>query len=249
MITSLESHFAEPIQEYTQFAQIIKQVLKYRHLKHAQAELIADALESKKTSLEQLLKLEADAKRLDDALHQGASGSSSSRPSTNDILENASSDEADGVDDQGPSSSANTPERRASDNSHHENPYASTYSSANGVPKSRQRSWSTPKMNIVSALSHTVQGFLDVDPEATRRNNIGKTKDIIVQLEDAKQLTSADLVTISMSIQADLDRFQRQKVKDIRDLLVAYAKIHMKWCQKNLGSWQEAKAEVEKIEV
>lgn len=35
-----------------------------------------------------------------------------------------------------------------------------------------------------------------------------------------------------MSIQNDLDRFQKQKISDIRDMLIAYAKNHVDWCRK-----------------
>ncbi|CAG8655301.1 1296_t:CDS:1, partial [Diversispora eburnea] len=35
---------------------------------------------------------------------------------------------------------------------------------------------------ILSVLSHTIHGIMDVDPEATRRNSIGKTRDSIIQV-------------------------------------------------------------------
>lgn len=34
----------------------------------------------------------------------------------------------------------------------------------------------------MSALSHTLHGIMDADPEATRRNSIGKTRDSINQV-------------------------------------------------------------------
>ncbi|RUS23136.1 PX domain-containing protein [Endogone sp. FLAS-F59071] len=247
MVTALESDFAEPVQEYIQYAQTIKQVLNYRHLKHAQVELIADSLESKRSHLETLLRMENEARRLDEALKREHS---------------VRAVDSNGMHDNFPDEPAQ-PIGNNQRNGHLEddslapysggengnvNPYASYYSQPNPVTRRRTKRWSGPT-NIFSALSHTVQGIIDVDPEATRRNQIGKTRDAIVQLEEAHEVTRKDLVGISADTQADLDRFQRQKVRDMRDMLLAYAKIHAKWCQKNLGSWEEARAEVEKIQV
>lgn len=85
---------------------------------------------------------------------------------------------------------------------------------------------------LLGALSHTFQGIMDVDPEATRRNNIGKTRDTITQLEEALKAASGDLKAASQTIQVDLDRFQRMKVADLRDMLIALAKVHIAYCEK-----------------
>ncbi|CAG8637647.1 1860_t:CDS:2, partial [Diversispora eburnea] len=68
LTTALESEFTEPLTEYSQYAQIIKQVLKYRHLKHLQMEHSAETLEKQKLSLESLERSEQEARRLEDAL-------------------------------------------------------------------------------------------------------------------------------------------------------------------------------------
>ena len=49
--------------------------------------------------------------------------------------------------------------------------------------------------------------------------------------------TTEDLKNISASIQSDLDRFQRQKIHDLRDMLINYAKNHVEWCQKVRFAW------------
>jgi hypothetical protein len=51
-------------------------------------------------------------------------------------------------------------------------------------------------------------------------------------LEQALQVTRKELVDVSANTQADLDRFQRQKIRDLRDMLIAYAKVHVKYCEK-----------------
>ena len=87
---------------------------------------------------------------------------------------------------------------------------------------------------------------------------------IFGQLEDALHLSAQDLKYSSSTIQADLDRFQRQKVADLREMAISMARSHRDWCKKvsargcvyvvgadgvwqNLEAWEEAKAEIAKI--
>ena len=53
-------------------------------------------------------------------------------------------------------------------------------SSLSGASKSHQKKRSSSK--LFSVLSHTIHGIMDVDPETTRRNSIGKTRDSIIQV-------------------------------------------------------------------
>ncbi|KAG1466308.1 hypothetical protein G6F46_008170 [Rhizopus delemar] len=115
--------------------------------------------------------------------------------------------------------------------------------------RSSNSTWSGRSMRVISAVGYTLQNIIDVDPEATRRNQIGMSKDAIHVLEEALNITNKDLNSVSTELQADLDRFQREKIHDMRDMMIAYAKIHIRYCQKNLKSWQEARAEVEKVEI
>jgi hypothetical protein len=52
------------------------------------------------------------------------------------------------------------------------------------------------------------------------------------QLEDALHLAAQDLKYSSSTIQADLDRFQRQKVADLREMAISMARSHRDWCKK-----------------
>ena len=85
------------------------------------------------------------------------------------------------------------------------------------------------------------------------------------QLEDALHLSAQDLKYASSTIQADLDRFQRQKVADLREMAISMARTHREWCKKvctavlrkqrpladdswqNLEVWEEARKEIAKI--
>ncbi|KAJ8659465.1 hypothetical protein O0I10_004830 [Lichtheimia ornata] len=206
MVTSLEGEFAEPIQEHSQFAQIIKQVLRFRHMKHAQVEMIETCLENKKATLENLQNMEQEARRLEEAI---------SRERT--IGANAVD-----IDQLNDPSSHDMPTRRP------------------------PPTWSDP-VRLLQALGYSLQNMIDVDPTATRRNQIGKTKDAMDVLQQALEITRKDLAGASLDLQAELDRFQHEKIKDLRNMLIAYAKVHIQYCKQNLGSWQEARAEIDKI--
>ena len=41
-----------------------------------------------------------------------------------------------------------------------------------------------------------------------------------------------DLAGASVDPQGELDRFQKEKIRDLRDMLIAYAKVHIRYCQK-----------------
>ncbi|KAG0003418.1 Sorting nexin, cytoplasm-to-vacuole targeting pathway/endosomal sorting [Entomortierella chlamydospora] len=265
LMQALEVNVNEPMQEYIQYANIIKAILKFRHQKHLLSESTADQLESKRNNLENLERMETEAKRIEDALKRERTATSGSSSTSSTIHNDSTQNEGETNDSHSEEGAfTNEPESisEPTENAETNNPYArsdSMASNTNGDPTNPYAHTHTPptsavkrrstRLNVFSALSHTLHGIIDVDPEATRRNNIGKTKDAIAQLEEQLETTNADLDNISRAVQADLDRFQRQKIKDLRDILLEYAKAHQRWCQKNLGSWSEAKQLVEDIPV
>ncbi|KAI8063533.1 hypothetical protein BC940DRAFT_327364 [Gongronella butleri] len=260
MVAMLEGDFAEPIQEYAQFANTIKQVLKFRHMKHAQVEMIEASLENKKAYLEELSTMEGEARRLEEAI---AREHTIGQNAVNiDDINNGL------VDAEGQAITSPNGHHATDDDPLQDNPYAqptprsSTSTGPTGsnstTPSPRRSSFSSPArrrsryawsgpMQMVNAVGHTLQGLIDVDPVATRRNQIGKTKDAIGVLEEALEITRMDLDGISRDVQADLDRFQTEKIKDLKEMLIAYAKAHIRYCQQNLTSWQEVKDDIDKI--
>ncbi len=50
-----------------------------------------------------------------------------------------------------------------------------------------------------------------------------------LQLEEALKALTTDLRWASQTIQSDLDRFQRQKVGDLRDMCLDFARFHKEW--------------------
>ena len=60
------------------------------------------------------------------------------------------------------------------------------------------------------------------------------------QLEDSLQASAQDLKYASSTLQADLDRFQRQKVEDLRQLTIQLARVHREWCRQVSSSTRVA---------
>ncbi|KAG6919002.1 hypothetical protein DXG01_010241 [Tephrocybe rancida] len=229
LLQELEQNWAEPLHEYSQFASIIKKLLAYRHQKHVQYEMTQDGLENKREQLEDLEKSEREARRLEEALGRGrANGGQAVHSPAEDEEGQEGGDDADATtreDATSPSSSL----------------------PPHPGPNPARRRAKAPGMGLLNALSYTLHGMMDVDPESARRNSITKTRENISQLEDALHLSAQDLKYSSSTIQADLDRFQRQKVADMREMAIAMARSHRDWCKKNLEAWEEAKKEIAKI--
>ncbi|KAJ2882900.1 Sorting nexin, cytoplasm-to-vacuole targeting pathway/endosomal sorting [Coemansia asiatica] len=124
------------------------------------------------------------------------------------------------------------------------------YSAGSGTPSSSPtasfgvRLLRSPKVlgdGIMSRLTYALNGMMDVDPEQLRRNQIGRASDKISMLEDQLEMLSNDLVLINTSTQDNLDRFQKQKVRELKGVLIATAKMHLEWAEKNLEIWKDTK--------
>ncbi|KAL1746821.1 hypothetical protein HDZ31DRAFT_80959 [Schizophyllum fasciatum] len=231
LVQEMEQHWAEPLHEYAQFAGIIKKLLAYRHQKHVQYEMTQDALDAKREQLEELDKSEREARRLEEALKRGGRTVSRSTSQEGTQGEDVSEPATEGENSQHPP----PPDPTAS------------YLPPHPGPNPAARRGRAPGMGLLSALSYTLHGMMDVDPETARRNSITKTRENISQLEDALHLAAQDLKYSSSTIQADLDRFQRQKVADMREMCIAMARSHRDWCKKNLEAWEEARREISNI--
>jgi hypothetical protein len=227
-LQDIEQNWQEPLHEYTQFAAIIKRLLAYRHQKHVQYEMTQDALEARRDSLAELDKQEREARRLEAALGRGRGGG--------DV----------GASEPGPASPGGEAESESADDAA-DRRLAATVPPHPGPSPTRRR---VPGMGLLGALSYTLHGMIDADPEAARRSGISKSRETISQvdrnlsgsctcmltwygqLEDALHLSAQDLKYASSTIQADLDRFQRQKVADLREMSISMARSHREWCKK-----------------
>ncbi|OCF73806.1 sorting nexin-41 [Kwoniella mangroviensis CBS 8886] len=220
LLQAWERTTTEPLHIYSQFASLIRQRLSFRHQKHVQYELVQEALETQKDRLELLENAEREARRLEEALERGGRGLSSSTSAS-----------------QFDSPSINATQHQPEEYRYQQEERRARTSTSTGQG-----------FGLLSAVKHSLSGMMDVDPEATRRANIGKTRDNISQLEDSLQASAQDLKYASTTLQADLDRFQRQKVADLRNLAIQLSKVHREWCKQNLEAWQAAQAAIREID-
>jgi hypothetical protein len=190
---SLGAGFAEPMRESAQFAGVVRSVLRYRILKRIQEEMTKDELAKKKTLLDSLERSELEAKRIEQYLNSTggstpasppkrstSSASTSSRvpPSPTSRREGGSNEDTASIDSDFPPT--------------HGDPSSSPPSAAQGTPQQtppasppshrKTQSGNFVTNKIFGRISHAVHGFVDVDPERTRRDQIGKTRESLVQV-------------------------------------------------------------------
>ncbi|CAL5868060.1 uncharacterized protein PFLUO_LOCUS2283 [Penicillium psychrofluorescens] len=247
--SALSASFSEPMRESAQFASVVRGVLRYRVLKRVQQEMTRDELEKKKTLLDSLERSELEAKRIEQYLNRSAPAGGpkpqrSLSTSSTVSSEAGSATEASGESEFPPTHGESISSPPMSPGAGH----GRSDSSPSASPAHRKSSSGTFVANkIFGRISHAIHGFADVDPERTRRDQIGKTKESLIQLEQALEVSEKDVKDASAGVLQDLKRFQKDKEADLRRYMVAYARCHLDWARKNLETWTEASDEVDKI--
>lgn len=220
--------FAEPMRESAQFAGVVRSVLRYRVLKRVQQEMTRDELERKKTLLDSLERSELEAKRIDQYLSSSMTAQSPPRRSASSAAarvnperpaqgrREASNEDTASIDSDFPPTHGETA--------------ASPPSATQGTPqrdlgsppphrKTQSGNFVTNK--IFGRISHAVHGFVDVDPERTRRDQIGKTKESLEQLDQALDVSEKDVRDASAGVLKDLKRLQQEKEEDLQRYMVS----------------------------
>lgn len=191
--SNLGANFAEPMRESAQFASVVRNVLRYRVLKRIQEDMTRDELSRKKTLLDSLERSELEAKRIEQYLNQSPSStptkpkrsaSESSVPNFPDLAsENArtAGEDTASIDSDFPATHGDTAHPSASQGL----PQKSSEPAATPTHR-KSPSGSFVANKIFGRISHAVHGFVDVDPERTRRDQIGKTKESLIQVSVTK---------------------------------------------------------------
>ena len=131
--------------------------------------MMIDALGAKRVTLDELERSEQEARRLDEALSRGLSSTklldddSQSNRYSDEHQENNDNDDHINENEQQPSSEV------------HENETNITNTTIEPTHVKGHKN----NLSFLGALSQSIQGMMDVDPEATRRNSIGKTREAI----------------------------------------------------------------------
>ncbi|KAK5457281.1 Sorting nexin, cytoplasm-to-vacuole targeting pathway/endosomal sorting [Exophiala xenobiotica] len=251
----LGATFAEPMRESAQFAGVVRNVLRYRVLKRVQQDMTRDELEKKRSLLDALERSEAEAKRIDTYLSQSTTlASPPSRSTSNASARNPPErhtapgreghEETESVDSDFPPTYGD-PASSSPPSATQGQPNASGPTSPTSHRKSPSGNFVTNK--IFGSFRHAVNGFVDVDPERTRRDQIGKTRESMSHLEQALEVSEKDVKDATQGVMRDLKRFQGEKEDDLQRYMISYARCHIEWARKNLDSWSEARDEVDKI--
>ena len=251
----LSSSFAEPLRESAQFAGVVRNVLKYRVQKRLQEEMTKDHLTREKRNLEDLERSEIEAQRLEKILagenerddvesidsaeefpptHMEAA----SKPSSGGGASNASPKRSQSTKATGSGSASG---RTSSGHRKSASAGDTALSAPPTITSSSPTSASTLASSIVGGvgnglsskifgrLNYAIHGIVDVDPETTRRNNIGKTKEKISHLEQGLAAAEHDVKEASAGVLKDLKRFQREKEEDLKRMMVRFLNIFSVW--------------------
>lgn len=226
--SALSAHYAEPMRESAQFAGVVRNVLRYRILKRVQEEMTRDELDRKRSNLEALERSEQEAQRIQQYLD---SATSPARGSQRRSLSADSNTDKVAAKDRMP--------RRSEDGS--ASAVETTFSpqlpqQAEGGRRTREPSPSktqtaselrrAPSSNFIKGkifgrLTHAIHGVVDADPERARRDQIGKTRESLGQLEQALQVSEKDVKDASAGVMKDLARYQNDKEEDLRKYMVS----------------------------
>ncbi|TKX22775.1 PX domain-containing protein 3 [Elsinoe australis] len=246
---NLSAQFSEPMRESAQFAGVVRTVLRYRILKRVQEEMTRDQLDKQKHNLESLERSEQEAKRI--AQYLDSAGSPPRRAAST----------GSNVTKKNPARES-LPRRAEDDTASIDSDFPPTQGSAapsasQGLPASQEQqghkrtasSGNFVGSKIFGRLTHAFNGALDSDPERARRDQIGKTRESLVQLEQALEVSEKDVKDASMGVMKDLKRFQSDKEEDLRRYMMNFARCQIHWAKRSIEVWEEAKGEVNKIEV
>lgn len=222
----LGATFAEPMRESAQFAGVVRSVLRYRVLKRVQQDMTREELDKKRGLLESLERSEAEAKRIDAYLSQSTTMASPPRRSTSSASGRSpperhgheGHEETESVDSDFPPTHGDTgtsPPPSAIQGQPPSGPVSPT-----SHRKSPSGNFVTNK--IFGSFRHAVNGFVDVDPERTRRDQIGKTRESLTHLEQALEVSESDVKDATQGVMRDLKRFQKEKEDDLQRYMVSF---------------------------
>ena len=186
--STLGANFAEPMRESAQFASVVRSVLRYRVMKRIQEEMTKDELANKKQLLDSLERSELEAKRIEQ--HLSGMGAPSTPPRRS--VSSASARSSQAKTPSGPRRGAEDTDSVDSDFPPNHGDGPPTPSAAQGdqgqdpsTPASHHRKSQSGGFlanKFFGRLSHAVHGVVDVDPERTRRDQIGKTRESLVHV-------------------------------------------------------------------
>ena len=184
LASNLSSNFAEPMRESAQFAGVVRSVLRYRILKRVQEEMTKDELEKKRNLLESLERSELEARRIQQYLDSAGPPPSTPKRSMSTGSQRTA---------------RTTPRQEQEDTASIDSDFPPTHGDGGSPPTAQQggpaSEPSSPSNNhrksasgsflgkgVFGRINHALHGFVDADPERSRRDQIGKTRENLSQV-------------------------------------------------------------------
>lgn len=187
MSNALSAHFAEPMRESAQFAGVVRNVLRYRVLKRVQEEMTRDELDRKRSTLEALERSEMEAKRIEQHLNSPSASRPQQGRRSGEVDRGVLSpgggrgdDDDDASLDSDFAHAAGAAPRRDEQSGTDASRRSNAVSSSGGGGLAGGGNYVTNK--LFGRLTHAIHGVVDSDPERARRDQIGKTKESLVQV-------------------------------------------------------------------
>ncbi|XP_017883271.1 sorting nexin-4-like [Ceratina calcarata] len=97
------------------------------------------------------------------------------------------------------------------------------------------------KSGLISRL------FVSVDTEEVRELKMLQLEQRIAQHEETVKRVDEDLKSFSIKAMIDIERFQHQKVVDLKEVFAAYCILQFKLAKKGLQAWQHIKSCLESM--
>ncbi|KAJ3388096.1 Sorting nexin, cytoplasm-to-vacuole targeting pathway/endosomal sorting [Chytriomyces hyalinus] len=253
LVHALEQYVTEPLRQYEKLTAAIETTLKWRHALHVEYEAATEGLVANRATLAKMEATETEAARIAARVKAEINDVSGLSGLHQQEHEQPTSHYGSIV---GASSSASSAPQDESD------PYAETrralanYNSSSTVTgggnsligassttptPTNNKSVFPPTSSIYFTLS-TFNNLItsDKDPESTRHSTMQRTRDKIRSLESERIGHLSKLGAANEAIQRDLDRFQRDKICDFRNMLLMYAVANRDHSRRCLGAWKEA---------
>lgn len=100
-----------------------------------------------------------------------------------------------------------------------------------------------------SSLFRRLGSMLDSNPQQTMRDNMTKLQTSVQELEVTADGANSELTKSSEAILNDFDRFNKEKARDFKQILLSYAKIEMDFHHKNKALWENVIPVIDKTSV
>lgn len=127
----------------------------------------------------------------------------------------------------------------------------STYSlSASQHPVATEKSSKSrflPSIGSMKKITKYVSDIMDQNPELTRKQRITQLQERIGVLEKCQKIMLQDIAYIADELSKNAEKFRKDELKSMFQILLNYNRIFILWAKRNVEVWEEAKEEIDRL--